>query len=174
MYQRAPKLRSGIASTSGVAIPNRQPPLAHAAIDLPTTPDDGGRKAIVGSFTTTHGSLRVVSLHLSHLRTPDATRLRTTQLFFALEAAQAGWAVELVVAGDFNALWTAPELVALRRVATAASAPSLAGQTSLIGTTGALIDHIALISPALPAASPTEIPAPTAILHFAEIALVLD
>lgn len=78
------------------------------------------------------------------------------------------------MAGDFNALWTAPELAALRRVATAASAPSLAGQTSLIGTTGALIDHIALISPALPAASSTGSPAPMAILQLAKIALVLD
>lgn len=78
------KLCSGIASTSGVAVLSRQPPLAHAAIDLPTTPDDGGRKAIIGSFTTTHGSLRVLNLQLSYLRTPDATRLRTTQLFFAV------------------------------------------------------------------------------------------
>ncbi len=136
------KARGGIVSSSGVAILSRQQPEASMAIDLPTTPADGGRKALVCTLATDNGLLRVASLHLSHLRSAEAGALRAAQLAALIE--HADWDGPLVLAGDFNAPWHAPELAALHAPGWTSTAPALAGQTSLIDRPAALIDHFVL------------------------------
>ncbi|WP_017667332.1 endonuclease/exonuclease/phosphatase family protein [Sandarakinorhabdus sp. AAP62] len=136
------KLRGGVASSSGVAILSRTAPIGTMAIGLPTTLADGGRKALVADFTTVAGPLRVASLHLSHVRTPDASALRAAQLSALVAAADC--AGPLVLAGDFNARWDAPELALLSAPGWVSSATMLAGQSSLIGQPDALIDHVVL------------------------------
>ncbi len=142
------KRRGGTLSSSGLAILSRQPPLAIAAIDLPTSPQDGGRKALIGTFPSAAGPVRIVCLHLSHLRTPEAPALRAAQLAHLLGAAQAEWHGPLALAGDFNASWQSPDLAALHGPGWVSSAVALAGRSSLIGRPAALIDHIALNDPA--------------------------
>ncbi|WP_439545723.1 endonuclease/exonuclease/phosphatase family protein [Sandarakinorhabdus sp.] len=156
------KLRSGIMSSSGVAILSRQPPSAVTAIELPTSPADGGRKALLCRFAAAAGPLCVASLHLSHLRTSDAAALRAAQLAAVIAAADPDSA--LVLAGDFNAPWDAPELAALHAPGWTATATGLAGQSSLIGRPAALIDHVALRAPA----------SGSATLGLAEPRLVFD
>lgn len=136
------KLRGGIASSSGVAILSHWTPIGTMAIGLPTTLTDGGRKALVADFATVAGPLRVASLHLSHLRDAEAGPLRAAQLSALVAAAEC--AGPLVLAGDFNARWDAPELAPLSAPDWASSATMLAGQSSLIGQPDALIDHVAL------------------------------
>jgi endonuclease/exonuclease/phosphatase family metal-dependent hydrolase len=141
------KARGGIVSSSGLAILSRTPPEASQALDLPTTAEDGGRKALIATFGTEAGPLRVASLHLSHLRTAEAAALRAAQLSALIHHATAAWHGPLVLAGDFNAPWQAPEMAALHAPGWTSSAPALPGQTSLIGRPAALIDHIALYAP---------------------------
>lgn len=150
------KRRSGVMSTSGVAILSRQPPTDITAVDLPTTPEDGGRKALMCSFETGLGSLQVASLHLSHLRSPAAAALRAAQLAAVVAAAHC--TEPLILAGDFNAPWSSPELAALRTPAWTSTEAALNGRSSLIAQPGAisaqpsafsaqpgaLIDHIAV------------------------------
>jgi endonuclease/exonuclease/phosphatase family metal-dependent hydrolase len=138
------KSRGGVLSSSGVAILSRTPPQSSAAIDLPTTAEDGGRKALIANFTTAAGPLRIASLHLSHLRSADAAALRAAQLSCVIAHASADWHGAIVLAGDFNAPCHAPELAALHAPGWVSSAPALAGQSSLIDRPAALIDHIAL------------------------------
>jgi endonuclease/exonuclease/phosphatase family metal-dependent hydrolase len=141
------KARSGIVSSSGVAILSRQLPETSEAIDLPTTVADGGRKALIATFVTPAGPLRVASLHLSHLRSNDASALRAAQIACLIDCASANWHGPLVLAGDFNAPWHAPELAALRGPGWTSTASALAGQSSLIDRAHMLIDHIALYAP---------------------------
>lgn len=139
------KLRGGIPSSSGVAILSRMPPTGSIAIALPTTPDDGGRNALIARLATPQGPVAVASLHLSHLRSPDAGPLRAAQLAALVAAADAD--MPLILAGDFNAPATAPELALLQAPGWTSTAPLLAGQSSLIGRPAALIDHVAIRAP---------------------------
>ncbi len=139
------KLRGGIPSSSGVAILSRVAPSGSVAVDLPTTPDDGGRKALIANIDTVHGPVAVASLHLSHLRSPDAGPLRAAQLAALVAAADAN--MPLILAGDFNAPATAPELALLQMPGWTSTAPLLAGQNSLLGRPAALIDHVAIRAP---------------------------
>lgn len=139
------KLRGGIPSTSGVAILSRTPPISSRAIDLPTTLADGGRKALLADFGTGIGAVRVGSLHLSHLRSADAGPLRAAQLAVVMAAADGQ--VPVILAGDFNAAATAPELALLAAPGWTSSAGLLGEQSSLIGRPPALIDHIAVRMP---------------------------
>eukprot|EP01032_Pedospumella_encystans_P006797 gene6797-8150_t len=62
------KQRSGVLSSSGIAILSRLPLLTEKSLDLPTSAADGGRKSLSAVFEATNGPIRVVSLHLSHLK----------------------------------------------------------------------------------------------------------
>lgn len=165
-----PKMRGGIPSTSGIAILSRLPPLVTASFVLPTTPEDGGRKALVCTFATAQGPLRVASLHLSHLRPASAAALRAAQVSALIEHVAADWDGPLVLAGDFNALWSAPELAALQTAGWTSTAGMLAGQSSLIGRPLALIDHIVLRAPRSGPGAEGEALA----LSLAETSVVLD
>lgn len=140
------KARGGVPSSSGLAILSRTPPLHSLSIGLPTTADDGGRKALAADLATPLGQLRVVSLHLSHLRGDSAGALRAAQLAALVAAAACDG--PLLLAGDFNARWGSDELALLAAPEWASTAPLLAGASSRIGLAGALphvlIDHVAL------------------------------
>lgn len=141
------KARGGILSSSGVAILSRQPPVASEAIHLPTTPADGGRKALIATFKTAEGSFRVATLHLSHLRDTEAGLLRGAQLSCLIDHATANWPGPVVFAGDFNAAWHTAELAMLHGPGWISKAPALTGQSSLIDRPAALVDHINLYVP---------------------------
>jgi endonuclease/exonuclease/phosphatase family metal-dependent hydrolase len=139
------KQRSGVLSSSGVAILSRLPLLAEDSLDLPTSAADGGRKALSAVFETANGPLRLVSLHLSHLKAEEGDPLRSQQLAAIWSWAIEGWDHPLILAGDFNATRKATCFDWLAQQGTITGTDSLLPQaTSLRHQPNALIDHIAL------------------------------
>jgi endonuclease/exonuclease/phosphatase family metal-dependent hydrolase len=127
-------------STSGLAILVRGA-AASARHPLPGHPADGERIAQRLDLVREDRPLRILNLHLTHLR--DAPGLRARQLAEALDWARADLAGGLVVAGDLNATATDPALAPL------ALAPRPATlQGARVGSEIAqamAIDHCALV-----------------------------
>jgi len=96
-------------STSGLAILARRP-LTTSVHELPSDPQDGPR---IAQRVDLAADLRVLNLHLTHLRGPAAADLRAAQLAAALAFAGEGFSGALVVCGDLNATSQARELAAL-------------------------------------------------------------
>ncbi len=139
------KPRSGVLSSSGLAILSRLPLLAEESLDLPTSAADGGRKALYSDFKTFKGPLRVVSLHLSHLKADVGDPLRQQQLAAIWSWASAGWDDPIFLAGDFNATRKAACFDWLYQQDRIIGTDSLLPRaTSLRHQPNALIDHIAL------------------------------
>jgi endonuclease/exonuclease/phosphatase family metal-dependent hydrolase len=139
------KQRSGVLSSSGLAILSRLPLLTEDNLDLPTSAADGGRKALSAVFETANGPLRLVSLHLSHLKADEGDRLRSQQLAAIWSWANQGWDHPILLAGDFNATRTAVCFDWLYQQGTITGTDSLVPQaTSLRHQPNALIDHIVL------------------------------
>lgn len=139
------KQRSGVLSSSGLALLSSLPLVSQESIDLPTSAADGGRKALFGSFETSLGPARIVSLHLSHLNTDEGEQLRQLQLSTIWSWVREGWEHPIILAGDFNAKIDAPCLSWLRTQAQLVGTDSLLpGETSLRDRPGALIDHVVL------------------------------
>jgi endonuclease/exonuclease/phosphatase family metal-dependent hydrolase len=139
------KQRSGVLSSSGLAILSRLQPLAEESLDLPTSAADGGRKALYGDFETSKGPLRVVSLHLSHLKAEEGDILRSEQLAAIWSWANQGWDRPIILAGDFNATRKAACFDWLAQQSTITGTDGLLPQaTSLRHQPNALIDHILL------------------------------
>lgn len=97
-------------STSGLAILVRGP-AASARQALTSHPADGERIAQVLDLVVRGRPLRILNLHLTHLR--NAQELRATQLTEALDWAGADLAGGMVVAGDLNATAADPALAPL-------------------------------------------------------------
>lgn len=111
-------------SASGLAILSRAPPQARGRIALPVHPADGDR---IAQWIQATPDLRVLNLHLTHLRGPEASALRWRQLAEALaEAALPG--AGLLAVGDFNAPATAPELAAVAAGLDPAAPSTLQGE----------------------------------------------
>ncbi len=139
------KQRSGVLSSSGLAILSRLPLLAEESLDLPTSAADGGRKALSAVFETDIGPLRVVSLHLSHLRAEEGGPLRLQQLAAIWSWANRGWDHPIILVGDFNATRKAACLDWLHQQDRMSGTDTLLPQaTSLRHQPDALIDHIVL------------------------------
>jgi hypothetical protein len=85
------KQRSGVLSSSGIAILSRLPLLTEESLDLPTSAADGGRKSLSAVLEATNGPIRVVSLHLSHLKADEGDILRQQQLAAIWSWASEGW-----------------------------------------------------------------------------------
>lgn len=128
-------------SSSGLAILTRWPG-ASCSMMLPSDPADGERIAQRLDLRIGDRGLRVLNLHLTHLRGAD--KLRTTQLNRALAWAEEGLTGGLVIAGDLNA--TAAD-AALARLALPLRPGTLHG--ARVGAVGkaAAIDHCELVSP---------------------------
>lgn len=139
------KQRSGVLSSSGLAILSRLQPLAEESLDLPSSAADSGRKALSAVFETANGPLRVVSLHLSHLKAEEGDMLRSQQLAAIWSWASEGWDHPIILAGDFNATRKAACFDWLAQQDKITSTDTFLPQaTSLRHQPNALIDHIAL------------------------------
>ena len=103
--------RTSIPSTSGLAVLVRGEALDMDVLELPSDPRDGQRIAQGVVIRRERVSLRVVNLHLSHLRDGDA--LRASQLRAVLDRF-ADDSMPTILAGDFNATFDAPALSAAR------------------------------------------------------------
>lgn len=100
-----------VPSTSGLAVLVLGGALDMEVLDLPSDPRDGERIAQAVMFRSDHGVLRIVNLHLSHLG--DGAALREAQLREVLGHFTSD-AIPTVLAGDFNAVFDAPELAPVR------------------------------------------------------------
>lgn len=139
------KQRSGVLSSSGLAILSRLPLLAEENLDLPTSAADGGRKALYSDFETSKGPLRVVALHLSHLKAEEGDMLRGEQLAAIWSWACEDWDHPIILAGDFNATRKAACFDWLAQQDNITGTDTLLPQaTSLRHQPNALIDHIVL------------------------------
>lgn len=127
-------------STSGLAILTRGVAQSRV-LPLPDDPADGERIAQAADLMTCGRPLRVLNLHLTHLR--DAAVLRAAQFQAALAWAQDGLPGALVVAGDLNATAQSPELAPLGLEPT----PSTLQGAHADGPrhTGLAIDHCVLL-----------------------------
>lgn len=128
---------ASVDSTSGLAILTRLPGQAET-LPLTSHPADGER--IAQRFTTF--GVRIVNLHLSHLRGGLGAMLRGRQLDEALEWARRGRGGSLLVCGDLNAGRGDPELGPLN----AAAGDELGSTLHAMGD-GPAIDHIILLDP---------------------------
>lgn len=137
-----------LRGTSGLAILSRRAAGGEAALALTSDPRDGERIAQRLDFRGAGAGLRILNLHLTHLRGETGRRLRTAQLAGALAWARRDWADALVVAGDLNAGADDPELAPL-----AGASPRIAERTfhgARVGDAspgGVAIDHCLLIRP---------------------------
>ncbi len=129
-------------STSGLAILSRGAATS-SQLALPSHPDDGERIAQRLDISVDGRPLRLLTLHLTHLR--DAAELRALQLTHALAWAGDGLLGGLVVAGDLNAtaaeaalapLGLSPRLGTLQGARAGEAPPRLAA-----------IDHCVLLRP---------------------------
>lgn len=91
-----------VMSASGLAVLSRHGGRA-VTCGLVSDPRDGQRIAQRFDLISDGPPLRILNLHLTHLRGVRADRLRADQLTDALSWANADWAGGLVIAGDLNA-----------------------------------------------------------------------
>lgn len=133
-----------VFSTSGLAILARGEAVAEGRLALTGDPADGERIAQRLDLVAKGRPLRVVNLHLTHLR--GAAALRALQLREALAWAEDGLEGGLVIAGDLNATAEDPALAPLGLTprpgtlhGARAGAPS--------PTRGLAIDHCVLLRP---------------------------
>jgi endonuclease/exonuclease/phosphatase family metal-dependent hydrolase len=136
-----------VASTSGLAILSREPAVAESGCALPSDAADGERIAQRLDLVAEGRRLRILNLHLTHLRAPEFVTLRARQLTEALRWAAADRDVGLVVAGDLNAPASAPELAALNAQMGFDAATFLGSRGERRGLASPAIDHLVLQTP---------------------------
>jgi len=129
-------------SVSGLAVLTRFHLRAADALALPGHPLDPDRSAQIVDLDHKRGTLRVVNLHLTHVRDALGEEVRTAQIESVLAAALGDSPV--LIAGDFNAL---PSHAPVQRVLTKPGAdggpePPEAWAESFAGLA---IDHVLLI-----------------------------
>jgi endonuclease/exonuclease/phosphatase family metal-dependent hydrolase len=138
------KDRGAGRSTAGLAVLTNLPIRRAEALALPSNAEDGGRFAQSVDLDSPLGPMRVVNLHLTHLRQGDV--LRAAQLEAALAWARTDWTGPILVAGDLNARADSPALRALFAAPDVIAGPPPAPTaTSLLYRPGWLIDHVALL-----------------------------
>jgi endonuclease/exonuclease/phosphatase family metal-dependent hydrolase len=133
--------------TSGLAILTREPAIAESVRALTSNAADGGRIAQRLDLAVSGRRLRVLNLHLTHLRGPESGALRGRQLAEALHWAAADGDAGLVVAGDLNAPASAPELAALNAQGAFAAATFLGPRGERRDLGAPAIDHLVLQAP---------------------------
>lgn len=133
-----------VACTSGLAILSRAPAVAESACALTGHPADGERIAQRLDLVVEGRRLRILNLHLTHLRGPESATLRARQLAEALRWAAADQDMGLVVAGDLNAAASDPELAALNAQVGFDAATFLGPRADSDRLAGPAIDHLIL------------------------------
>jgi endonuclease/exonuclease/phosphatase family metal-dependent hydrolase len=101
-----------VESCSGLAVLARERGGA-SQLTLSSHPADGERIAQAVDLQAGGRPLRILNLHLTHLRGPGADLLRDRQLTEALAWAERGLQGGLIVAGDLNATSASAELAPL-------------------------------------------------------------
>ncbi|MAK83899.1 endonuclease/exonuclease/phosphatase family protein [Phenylobacterium sp.] len=142
--RRKPRRHQGrmVDSASGLAMLCREPPLKAGRVELPSDPADGER---IGQWADVAPDLRVLNLHLIHLRGPQAVELRRAQLQQAISEAFRPPSA-LLVAGDLNATAEASELAPIAAELDHHAAATLQGERAGGGPApSAAIDHLALV-----------------------------
>lgn len=135
-------------STSGLAILSRWAAAGEERLALASDPRDGERIAQRLDLVTPAGGLRLLNLHLTHLRGPEGDRLRRRQLEDALAWAGEGHGGSLVVTGDLNAGSRDPALQALGPALDHDMPPTLLGPREGADADGRpAIDHAVLARP---------------------------
>lgn len=136
-----------VDSACGLAMLVRHPVAAEDMIALESDPRDGERTAQRMDLAPEGRALRVLNLHLTHLRGPEAEAVRGRQLAQALAWAHEGWDGDLVVAGDLNAALEEEALAPLRGPGPTLDLPTLQAPQGLDGPGGRArtIDHAVLV-----------------------------
>ena len=127
-----------VLSTSGLAVLSRTRADCQA-LALSSHPLDGERIAVRADLAGAQ-PLRLLNLHLSHLRGDLGAALREQQLREALAWARADWTGDIVVGGDLNAPTHAP---CLKELWTRMKPPAELGST--LHGSGPAIDHLVLL-----------------------------
>jgi endonuclease/exonuclease/phosphatase family metal-dependent hydrolase len=136
-------------SFSGLGILTNLPVSHQAAIDLPSPPADGGRKAQLLTVEILPGiSMLLVNVHLTHLRNSEALRIQ--QLETVLREIQYSDAAYRIIGGDFNAGIYSTEIQLLKERGQAADCYRLGGGreprctllSSLQENTPECVDHL--------------------------------
>ena len=129
-----------ILSTSGLAVLSRDRPTGADWLALTADARDGERIALRVDLAC---GLRILNLHLTHLR--DAAALRSVQLAEALAWARSGRSGPTMACGDLNCAQDDPEFAALRAAAGEDPGPTLHAHRDRNG--GRAIDHGVLVDP---------------------------
>jgi endonuclease/exonuclease/phosphatase family metal-dependent hydrolase len=141
-------------SFSGLGILTNLPVSHQAAIDLPSHPADGGRKAQFLTVEILPGvSMLIVNLHLTHLRNSEALRIQ--QLETVLREIQYSDAAYRIIGGDFNAENYSTEIQLLKDRGQVADCYQLGGGeeprctllSSLQDSTPQCVDHLFVSGP---------------------------
>jgi hypothetical protein len=137
-----------VPSTSGLAILSRLPAVAERAHPLVSHPADGERIAQRLDLAAIDGhALRILNLHLTHLRGAQFSALRASQLTQALDWAYEGLVGGLVVAGDLNAAASDPALAPLNARVGFEMTTLLGARSHGPQGEGPAIDHLLLQQP---------------------------
>ncbi|MDA0954788.1 MAG: endonuclease/exonuclease/phosphatase family protein [Proteobacteria bacterium] len=143
-----------LPSTSGLMIMTTFPSAgALEVLALPDCEQDRDRRAQILTLQTPVGLLRLVNVHLTHLRQGDALRKAQVRALLAdLSARERAYPVAAtVIAGDFNCEAASPALAPLHEAggrflpSGAPPAPGTAGRFSREGF-GRTLDHVVLLS----------------------------
>ncbi|WP_309645564.1 endonuclease/exonuclease/phosphatase family protein [Phenylobacterium sp.] len=136
-----------VQSTSGLAMLSRRPAFAEDALALPSLVQDGDRIAQRLDVMVDGQFLRVLNLHLTHLRGAGADEVRGRQLRAALVWAAVGWTEGLLVAGDLNAAAGDPELATLNVGSNVDFATLIGARSDTPPILARAIDHLVLQEP---------------------------
>ena len=134
-----------VMSTSGLAILTRGAGAAPEILGLVSDPRDGQRMAQRVDADLGGARVRILNLHLTHLRGARADAVRTAQLSAALGWARTAWAGPLLVCGDLNMGHGDPGFGPLEAVAGEDPGSTLSAAPTDASRAGRAIDHVILL-----------------------------
>ena len=140
-----------ILSRADLAMMTREPPLDVAFSRLSPDPRDGERLVLRTDLQLGAQRIRVVNVHLTHLRDAAASEIRSRQAGEALSFARDNWRDPVIIAGDLNAHFQSPSLSPLfddadidRSCFVACKQPYVSSAALL---EGGAIDHVLVFDP---------------------------
>jgi endonuclease/exonuclease/phosphatase family metal-dependent hydrolase len=101
---------AAVLSRADLAILTREPPLDVAFARLSPDLRDGERLALRADLKLGRQQIRVVNVHLTHLRDAAASEIRSRQARETLSFARSNWKDPIIIAGDLNAALQSPSL----------------------------------------------------------------
>ena len=140
-----------VLSRADLAILTREAPLDVAFAPLSPDPRDGERLVLRADLELGNQRIRVVNVHLTHLRDTVASEVRSMQARDTLSFARSNWKDPIIIAGDLNAVSWSPSLSPLfddpdmDRSCDAAREQPGASAAALLE--GGAIDHVLVFDP---------------------------